>query len=79
MGYFIYICHQKIGEDKMFLRWPWRRPPLSKTSKKKSAFRMPETIWMGDVKKSAELGAWLCRRNHLRGVATFSGKRAFVD
>jgi hypothetical protein len=45
----------------------------SSPDRKKNAFsyRIPETIWMSDVKKASEWGAFLQKKGHLKKAPTF--------
>jgi hypothetical protein len=78
-GYLIYLPPKNRGEDKMFNRWPWRRSLLTRTPRRNSSFRIPETIWMGDMKKTAEWGACLYERKQFQEAARLSGKSPLAD
>ncbi len=39
--------------------------------KKVSSYRIPETIWMSDVKKASEWGAYLQKKGHLKKAPIF--------
>jgi len=39
-----------------------------------SWYRIPETIWMADIKKASERGAFLFKKSNLRKIFPFPGK-----
>jgi hypothetical protein len=44
------------------------RPTQKKNA---SSYRIPETIWMSDVKKASEWGALLQKKGHLKKAPSF--------
>jgi hypothetical protein len=52
----------------MSIRWPWRRARAPESLKGKPPIRLPQTIWIGDVKKAGDWGASLYQKNHPQGI-----------
>jgi hypothetical protein len=55
--------------NKFFKNYGKKSRPAQK--KDAASYRIPETIWMSDVKKASEWGAFLQKKGHLKKVPTF--------
>ena len=57
---------------KNYLQEFWEKTQLSSQRKNAvSSYRIPETIWMTDVKKASEWGALLQKKGHPKKVPPF--------
>ena len=50
---------------------PFKKKSDSPQKKKASLYRIPETVWMSDVKKASEWGALLQKKVPFKKASTF--------
>ncbi len=50
---------------------PFKKKSNSAQEKKTSLYRIPETVWMSDVKKASEWGALLPKKGPFKKAPTF--------